>query len=78
MKNFSKSWIVGTENVLKDVVEKHSKSESHVRAIKLSKQENLGEENSPEEVVMNSQIAKSFLRLNPAEKIATSKIQHSD
>ena len=43
MKNFSKSWIVGTKNVSKDAVEKHSKSESHVRAIKLSKQENLGE-----------------------------------
>ena len=68
MKNFSKSWIVGTENVSKDAVEKHSKSEPHVRAIKLSKQENLGEENFREEVVMNSQIAKSFLRLNPADK----------
>ena len=68
MKNFSKSWIVGTENVSKDAVEKHSKSEPHVRGIKLSKQENLGEENFREEVVMNSQIAKSFLRLNPADK----------
>ena len=68
MKNFSKSWIVGTENVSIDAVEKHSKSELHVRAIKLSKQENLGEENFREEVVMNSQIAKSFLRLNPADK----------
>ena len=60
MKNFSKSWIVGTENVLKDAVEKHSKSEPHIRTIKLSKQENLGEENFRKEVVMNSQIAKSF------------------
>ena len=68
MKNFSESWIVGTENVLKDAVEKHSKSEPHVCAIKLSKQENLGEENFCEEFVMNSQIAKSFLRLNPADK----------
>ena len=68
MKNFSKSWIVGTENVSIDAVEKHSKSELHVRAIKLSKQENLGEENFREEIVMNSQIAKSFLRLNPADK----------
>ena len=68
MKNFSKSWIIGTENVSKDAVEKHSKSEPHVRGIKLSKQENLGEENFREEVVMNSQIAKSFLRLNPGDK----------
>ena len=68
MKNFSKSWIVGTENVSKDAVEKHSKSERHVRGIKLSKQENLGEENFREEVVMNSQIAKSFLRLNSGDK----------
>ena len=67
MKNFLKSWIVGTENVSKDAVEKHSKSEPHVRAIKLSKQE-IAEENFREEVVMNSQIAKSFLRLNPADK----------
>ena len=56
------------ENVSKDAVEKHSKSEPHVRAIKFSKQENLDEENFREEVVMNSQIAKSFLRLNPADK----------
>ena len=62
MKNFSESSIVGMENVLKDVVEKHSKSEPHVRAIKLSKQKNFGEENFREEFVMNSQIAKSFLR----------------
>ena len=44
------------------------KSEPHVHAIKLSKQLSLGEENFREEVVMNSQIAKSFLRLNPADK----------
>ena len=56
------------ENVSKDAVEKHSKSEPHVCAIKLSKQKNLGQENFCEEVVMNSQIAKSFLRLNPADK----------
>ena len=68
IKNFSKSWIVGMENVSKDAVEKHSKCEPHVRGIKLSKQENLGEENFCEEVVMNSQIAKSFLRLNPGDK----------
>ena len=67
-KNFLKSWIVGMENVLKDALEKHSKSESHVRAIKLSKQENLGEENFFKEVLMNSQTGKSFLRLNPADK----------
>ena len=66
MKNFSKSWIVGTENVSKDV-EKHSKSEPHVRVLKLSKQENLGEENFREEV-MNSQISKSFLRLTTGDK----------
>ena len=54
IKNFSKSWIVRTENVLKDAVEKHSKSEP--------------QENFCVEVVMNSQIAKSFLRLNPADK----------
>ena len=68
MKNFSKSCIVGTENVLKDTVEKHSKSEPHVRGIKLSKQENLGEENFREEVVINPQIAKSFLRFNSGDK----------
>ena len=68
MKNLSKSWIFGTENVSKDAVEKHSKTEPHVRTIKLSKQENLGEENFREEVVMNSQIAKSFLRVHPADK----------
>ena len=68
MKNFSRSWIVGMENASKDAVEKHSKSEPHVHAIKLSKQKNLGEENFREEVVMNSKIAKSFLRLNPADK----------
>ena len=66
MKNFSKSWIVRTENVSKDAVEKHSKTEPHVHAIKLSKKENF--ENFREEVVMNSQIAKSFLRLNPPDK----------
>ena len=60
MKNLSKSWIAATENVPKDTVEKHSKSEPHVREIKLSKQLNLGEENFRVEVVMNSQIAKSF------------------
>ena len=70
MKNFSKSWIVGTENVSKDALEKHSKSEPRVSAIKLSKQESLDEENFREEVVMNSQIVKSFWRLNPADKNA--------
>ena len=65
MKNFSKSWIVGTENVSKDAVEKHSKSEPHVRGIELSKQENLVEENFREEVVMNSQIAKHFFEIKP-------------
>ena len=68
MKNFLKSWIVGKENVSKDAAEKHSKSEPHVRTTKLSKQENLGEENFREEIVMNSQSAKSFLRLNSADK----------
>ena len=48
------------KNASKDAVEKHSKSESHEHTIKLSKQENLGEENFREEVVMNSQIAKFF------------------
>ena len=68
MKNFSKSWIVGTENVLKNVVEKHSKSEPHVLAKKLSKHEKFCEENFCEEVVMNSQIAMGFLKLNPPDK----------
>ena len=63
MKNFSKSCIVGTENVSKDAVEKHSKSEPYVLAKKLSKHENFCEE-----VVMNSQIAKGFLKLNPPDK----------
>ena len=54
MKNFLKSWIVGKENVSKDAFEKHSKSEPHERTIKLSKQENLGEENFREEIAMNS------------------------
>ena len=53
---------------MKDAVEKHFKSEPHVPTIKLSKQENLGDESFCEEVVMNLQIAKSFLRLNPADK----------
>ena len=35
---------------------------------KLSKHENFCEENFCEEVVMNSQIAKGFLKLNPPEK----------
>ena len=68
MKNFSRSLIVGTENVSKDAFEKYSKSEPHVRGRKLSKQGNLGEENFREKVVMNSQIAKSFLRLNTGDK----------
>ena len=62
-ENFSKSWIVGTENVSKDAAENYSKSEPNVCAIKLSKQENLGKENFHEEVVV-----KNFLRLTPADK----------
>ena len=53
---------------MKDAVEKHFKSEPHVPTIKLSKQQNLGDESFREEVAMNLQIAKSFLRLNPADK----------
>ena len=67
-KNFSKSWIVGTDSVSKDAVETNSKSEPHVCTIKLSKQKNLGEENFCEEVAMISQIAKSSWRLNSADK----------
>ena len=54
MKNFSKSWIVGTKNVSKDAVEKHSKSEPCVLAKNLSKHENFCEKNFCEEVAMNS------------------------
>ena len=54
MKKCSKSWIVGTENVSKDAVEKHSKSEPHVLAKNLSKHENFCEENFCEEVAVNS------------------------
>ena len=54
MKNFSKSWIVGTENVSKDAVEKHSKSEPHVLAKNLSKHENFCEENFCGEIAVNS------------------------
>ena len=53
------------ENVSKDAVEKDFKSEPHVCAIKLSKQENFGEENFFGEVVMNSQIAKKFFEIKP-------------
>ena len=56
------------ENVSKHAVETNSKSEPNVCTIKLSKQENLGEEKFCEEVAMISQIAKSYLRLNSADK----------
>ena len=37
MKNFSDKWIKGTENVAKDVAQKHAKGESHLQAVGLSK-----------------------------------------
>ena len=41
IKNFSDKWIKGTENVAKDVVEKHVKIEPHLLAVKLSKRSEL-------------------------------------
>ena len=41
IKNFSDKWIKGTENVAKDAVEKHVKSEPHLLAVKLSKRSEL-------------------------------------
>ena len=60
--------IKGTENVAKDVVEKHVKGKPHLQAVKLSKQSELGAKVYWDSVIMNSPLAKSFLRLNPADK----------
>ena len=68
MKNFSQKWIKGTESVAKDAVEKHVKGEPRLRASKLSKQSELGAEVYRDCMIMNSPLAKSFLRLNPADK----------
>ena len=68
IKNFSDKWIKGTENIAKDAVEKHVKGEPHLQAVKLSKRSELGAEVHRGSVIMNSPLAKSFLRLNPADK----------
>ena len=68
IKNFSDNWIKGTKNVAKDAVEEHVKGEPHLQAVKLSKRSELGAEVYRNSVIMNSPLAKSFLRLNPAEK----------
>ena len=68
IKNFSDKWIKDTENVAKDAIEKHVKGEPHLQAVKLSKRSKLGAEVYRDSVIMNSPLAKSFLRLNPADK----------
>ena len=41
---------------------------NHIYAVKLSKRSELGAEVYQDSVIMNSPLAKSFLRLNPADK----------
>ena len=68
IKSFSDKWIKGTENVAKDALEKHVKGEPHLQAVKLSKRSELGMIVYWDSVIMNSPLAKSFLRLNPTDK----------
>ena len=68
INNFSDKRIKGTENIAKDAVEKHVKGEPHLQAVKLSKRSELGPEVYRDSVIMNSPLAKSFLRLNPPDK----------
>ena len=59
----------GTENVAKDAIEKHVKGEPHLQAVNLSKRSELGAVVYRDSVIINLPLAKSFLRLNPAERI---------
>ena len=68
IKNFSDKWINKTEEVAKNVIEKHVKGEPHLQAVKLSKSSELGAVVYWDSVIMNSPLTKSFLRLNPADK----------
>ena len=68
MKNFSDKWIKGTENVAKDVVQKHAKGEPHLQAVGLSKWSELCIEVYQDSVSINLPLVKGFLRLNPADK----------
>ena len=65
-KNFSTTWITGSESISKDSVSKHVKSEQHKLAIKKQQQSELGADVYRESVIANSAIAKSFLpKLSP-------------
>ena len=59
----------GTENVAKDAIEKHVKGEPHLQAVNLSKRSELSTVVYRDSVIINSPLTKSFLRLNPAERI---------
>ena len=63
-KNFSTTWITGSESISKDSVSKHVKSEQHKLAIKKQQQSELGAD-----VYRESVIAKSFLpKLSPKDR----------
>ena len=64
--NFSTTWIrPGSDSVAKDSVAKHCRSDQHKKALEHTKRSLLGAEVYKESVVMNSPIAKSFLKLSP-------------
>ena len=68
-KNFSTTWITGSESISKDSVSKHVKSEQHKLAIKKQQQSELGADVYRESVIANSAIAKSFLpKLSPKDR----------
>ena len=63
-KNFSTTWIIGSESISKDSVSKHIKSEQHKVAIKKQQQSELGAD-----VYRENVIAKSFLpKLSPKDR----------
>ena len=68
-KNFSTTWITGSESISKGSVSKHVKSEQHKLSIKKQQQSELGADVYRESVIANSVIAKSFLpKLSPKDR----------
>ena len=68
-KNFSTTWITGSESTSKDSVSKRVKSEQHKLAIKKQQQSELEAGVYRESVIASSAIAKSFLpKLSPKDR----------
>ena len=63
------NWISpGSTSIAKDSVAKHCKSDQHKKAVKYSTQSELGADTYKESVVMNSPIARSFLKLSNEDR----------